>query len=277
MKNTVYDFKNYKDYLSHAITRMPSKGRGFKSRIAAAARCQSAYVSQVLKGQAHFSLEQGHAINRLLGHTSEEAHYFLLLLQYARAGTADLRSYFQEQIRQTIERRLTLKHRLGVKQVLSLEDQAQYYSAWYYAAIHVLLTIPHCQSKEAVAKSLAMPLAQVSKVIQFLESIGLIEAKGAIYQPGPSRIHLANDSPLISKHHTNWRMKCIASLEHERPEDLHYSSVISLSIEDISQIKSMLVEAIEKIKSVVKESKEEELFSFDLDFFKLADGLPHRK
>jgi hypothetical protein len=46
--------------------------------------CQTAYTAQVLKGTAHFSLEQAEAINDFLGHPEEQGHLLLLLIQRER-------------------------------------------------------------------------------------------------------------------------------------------------------------------------------------------------
>ena len=113
-------------------------------------------------------------------------------------------------------------------------------------------------------------MRRTGEILEFLVSLGLAIQKGNHYEVGASRVHLGGDSPMISKHHINWRLQAIQSLERENREvDLHYSSVISISKEDTLKIKSLLVDSIEKTKAVIKESKEEELHSFCLDFFKI--------
>ena len=75
---------------------------------------------------------------------------FLLLVQHARAGTHSLRAHFKRAISTAQEERLNLQKRVGVKQTLSKEDQATYYSLWYYAAVHVMTGIPSLQTKAAI-------------------------------------------------------------------------------------------------------------------------------
>src|SRR5687768_11246698 len=98
MKDTVFDYRDYKKYLNDFIKNQASGGHGYRSKIAEALRCHITYISQVLNKDAHFSLEQADELNSFLGHTKDESHYFLLLVQVARAGTHSLRSKFQEQI-----------------------------------------------------------------------------------------------------------------------------------------------------------------------------------
>jgi hypothetical protein len=75
---------------------------------------------------------------------------------------------------------------------------------------------------------------------------------------------------MISKHHINWRLQAIRSLERKDMDGvLHYSSVVTISKKDVIEIKSLLVKAIESSKAIVRDSKEEELHSLCLDFFKV--------
>lgn len=81
---------------------------------------------------------------------------------------------------------------------------------------------------------------------------------------------LGTDSPLISKFHTNWRIKTIQSLDKENANDaLHYSSAITISNNDVMKIKSHLVKCIEEIKIIIRDSPAEAVHSFNIDFFKL--------
>ena len=87
MKKALFEYSDYKLYLSDKIDGMPKHGRGERSKLAEALRCHLAYVSQVLKGEAQLSLEQADIINQYFDHSPDEADFFLLLVQAARAGT----------------------------------------------------------------------------------------------------------------------------------------------------------------------------------------------
>lgn len=269
MIKTLFDYLDYKTYLAEFIRTQPMKGRGFKAKLAQAMKCQSAYLSRVLNGNAHLSLEQAQMASMLIGHTKEEQKFFLLLVLHTRAGTRELRDEFHQQIEQTLQQRLNLKNRFNVKKTLSREDQMTYYSAWYYSAIHFLLTISEYQTREAIAQRLKLPLKKVSSILDFLVSIGLAAREGNHFKTGVSRIHLENDSPMISKHHSNWRMKAIQSVDQEEIDEMHYSAVVTIAKKDAVKIKSALIEAVERVRLMVKESKEEELFCYNVDFFKV--------
>lgn len=262
---SIFDFRSYKDFLSEV-----SRGeRGSRSRLAEAMNCHSAYVSQVLNGNAHLSLEQGEQVSRFLGLNKEEAHFFLLLVQYDRAGTAPLKSYFDVQIKEAVKKQLILKDRLVFKRSLSREDQAIFYSSWYFGAVHVLVSVAGCNTERGIAKYLNLPVAKVSEILNFLLSVGLIEKEEGKYQIGTSHIHLEHDSPMIAKHHANWRMRAIQAFDEVNVNDLHYSSVITCSAEDSIKIKAALVRAIEEVRAIVRPSTDEGAFVYCLDFFGL--------
>jgi uncharacterized protein (TIGR02147 family) len=267
MKSSIYEYRDYKSYLRHALDAREE--RGVRSRLAEAAQCHTAYISQTLNGNNHFSLEQGERIAHFLGLGSEQTSFLLLLIQYGRAGTPALRKILERQIHASVEAQLVLKNRLEFKKTLSREDQATFYSSWQYGAVHVLVSVPGCHSEQGIADYLGLPLQRVSEILQFLLSVGLVARKGNHYEIGTSHIHLESDSPMISKHHTNWRMRAVQSLDQPRPEELHYSSVITASREDSSKIREILVRAIEEVRAVVRKSGNEEGYCYSLDFFGL--------
>ena len=109
----------------------------------------------------------------------------------------------------------------------------------------------------------------MAEVAAFLCSIGLtVQSRGRL-QPGQARIFLGSDSPSIGKHHTNWRMRAIDSLDRVHNADLHLSTVVSLSKKDVGRVKEMLIKNLETARAVIKESPAEELHCLALDFFQV--------
>jgi len=264
MDLTVFEYRDYKDYLrKHVLER----GRGEKSRVAEVLRCHLAYVSQVLGGSADFSLEQADALNEYLGHAEDEAEYFLLLVNYARAGTDSLRKFHEKRIRKTLHERSLLESRLKNKKTLPSESQATYYSAWYYSAIHLMISVPAFQTKEEITRHLRLPMSQVTEVLAFLVSTGLVGLTQGRYHAGQVSLYLQNDSPWIARHHASWRMQAIQATDRPDPKDLHYTSVISMSPDDAPAVRKILIEAIEKVRAIVRDSPEKAVYCYTLDLF----------
>lgn len=267
IKNSIYDYDDYRAYLRAIIAQKDGKSRGFRSFLADQIGCQRSFISQVLNEDSHFNLENGNAIGKVLGLSSEEIDFFLLLISYARAGTHELRVRFRNQIRSTRETRMILKNRFKESDTLSVEDKVEYYSSWLYGAIRVLITIPQFQYQEEIEKYLKVPSYQISKVIEFLNSRNLIHIERGKITPTEKHLYLGNDSKLISKHHINWRIKAIEALDRESQVDLHFSAVNSLSRNDVLKIREKLAITIEEIRNTVKDSNEECLYTLCVDLF----------
>ena len=266
---TIFESRDYKAYL-HTKVGGPRQKKGIKSAMARALGCQPTYITHVLNGHANLSLEQAESLNAYFVHTKEESQVFLLMVLRDRAGTHTLKTHFQDQIDRLLASRMILTKRLGQRNTLSEEHRAVFYSVWYFLAAQIGLTIPSWRTNEVLAKNLGLPPARVAEVLQFLCEVGLVEKSGADFVPTETQIRLGNDSHHILKHHTNWRVKAIASLENEDLHDLHYSSVVSLSAKDVIQIKNMLLEQLKDNLRVVSDSKEERLYGLNIDFYNLA-------
>ncbi len=187
-----------------------------------------------------------------------------------RAGTHTLKANFQDQIDHILSNRMILTKRLGQRNVLSEEDRAVFYSAWYFLATQIGLTIPEWRTHEGLAKNLGLSSKKVAEVLQFLCESGLVKKEGSHFLPTESQIRLGKDSHHILKHHMNWRVKALESLENETLEDLHYSGVVSLSEADVVRIKNLLLDQLKENLKIITDSKEERLFVLNIDFFNLA-------
>jgi uncharacterized protein (TIGR02147 family) len=271
MKQSIFFYEDYKRYLNDLFRTSKSP----QAKLAQALGCGTSFVSQVLKGSSHFSLEQATRIGRHLGHADDEQHYFMLLLQRARAGSVDLASYFTRQMEKIRSQQQVIQERIGVKKTLNLEDQANYYGAWTYAAIHIALSIPRLQTLDALARGLGVPRATVSEVLKFLVGAGLAIKERDRYRIGNNRIHLGRDSPLLTQHHINWRLRAMQSLVKRDPDHLHFSSVMGIAKADAPRIKAALLSAIEETEKVVQETSEEALYCLSLDFFSAEERETH--
>jgi len=265
---SIFEFHSYKTYLEARVGPRTQR-RGIKSALAGALRCQPTYISQVLHGQAHLSPEQGALVNDFFGHSKEEGHFFLLLLLRDRASTEKLRVYFGEQIEAALSRRMLLTARLGARNQLQEEDRARYYGSWHYAAVHIALTVPGLSSPKSIANYFKMPLGKVNEVLQFLREKGLAVQREDSFTSGDSFIRLGNDSPLIYRHHSNWRVQTMEALDREGARDLHYSGVVSLSQNDAIRLKDKMLERLKEDIAMIRESPGEDVYAYCLDFFTL--------
>jgi uncharacterized protein (TIGR02147 family) len=266
MKKELLEFEDYKPYLAGILESSGARS-GLRSQIAEAIGCHTAYVTKVTKYDTDLSLEQAARLNRFLGHTKEESKYFLLLVQKARAGTQELREHFKELMDEMRSKRLVIQNRLKATESLSEASQAIYYSSWIYSAVHVALSIPKMDNREALSEYLGLSLAQVSEALSFLQSAGLVVVREGRYTKGKVNLHLPTNSPHILRHHSNWRTRAILSLDRDAPEDLHYSAVVTLSRDDTAKVREILIRAIKDSVETIRSSREEEMYCLSADFF----------
>ena len=265
----LFDYNDCRKYLKAAIEQATESGYGVQSKLARALGCQASHISKVLGGSAQLSLEQADLVNEFFDHTPEQSDYFIFLVEHDRASTTRLKTHFRRHLDRLREQHVNMKERFKVKDHLSEQDQARFYSHWYFGAIHAALSIESLRTSEAVARHFHIPKKRVLEVLRFFEETGMAVKTGDQYLQAMNKTHLGKDSYLISKHHANWRMQAVRSIENNLETDLHYSAITTLSKEDMFRIKANLVRAVEEANAVIRDSKEEIICGFCLDFFQV--------
>lgn len=269
MKN-VFDFNDYKAFLSDYEQSRKGLERGFRSKLAAHIGCQSGYVSHVLNGDAHLSLEQTFKMATYLHLSDRERKYLLLLVEFARAGTKELRSYFESELAKFREDYLNIKERVGESRTLNEQEQSIYYSSWHFLAVHVISSLPGYDNASSISEALSIPESVVSQVLLFLLQTGIVKNENGKLSSGITQVHLNRESPLIRQHHTNWRIAAIQSIVNDSKTDVHYSTVSTLSKIDAQLLRAKMIALIENYVETVKPSPEEVMYGFNLDFYNLV-------
>ncbi|MGZ3772066.1 MAG: TIGR02147 family protein [Pseudobdellovibrionaceae bacterium] len=268
-KLSLYEFQDYKKYLHQWMERAPNQGRGFRKQLADAIGCQTPFITHVLNGNYHLSLEQAEACARWLGLNDDETEFFILLVIKGRAGTKGLENTISKQLSQRRASETILKKRLNIKEQMSSQTQMIYYSNWYYAAIHIACLIPQLQTIEALEKYFNLSVPQIVSALEFLTEHGFIEERKLRYRVLKPVLHLEKDSPLLIQHHTQWRLKAVEAIQRKQNTDLFYSGVMSLSKEDHEWLRERLTQLLEETIHRLKNSKDETLACLNIDWFEL--------
>ena len=269
MKTSIFEYKDYKKFVNDLVDSSENGGRGKRKALADAIHCQGAFITHVLSGNYHFSLEQAEACSRFFGLSKDETEFFLTLVNFNRAGTESLRSFYQRLISERIETYETERSRLNFKHTVAPEDQIQFYSSWKYAAVHSMSGIPEFQTREAISKRLNIPLDHVTSILQFLVEKGIIEKKKNNYFPSKNLLFLDRNSPYITQHHTIWRNRAIESLDRRKPADYHYSLVLACTEKETHFIREKLAECVKECFEIPKAGNANTVGALCLDFFEL--------
>jgi len=269
MLQEIHKYQDYRSYLSDLFHSdlMP---RGAKSKMAKKLGCQSSYLSQVVTERAHLSLEQAYRVAEYLDLTSSDFKTFMFLVQKSKAGTEELKNFYQQQIDQILSKKNIIKESIKVNDELNPVDMYKYYSAWWYAAIHIGSSLPYLNQINDFTEAFNLPLNTVKETLSFLKKCNLVEFKNNQYKIGRNRIHLGNNTSLVAIHHKNWRDKISQEMERYKKSNVHYSGVIGLAKKDALKVKKLIFELIKNSETILNESeKEEVLYTFNIDFYNL--------
>lgn len=264
----IWENTDYRDYLTQKLGPEGSR-TGLRKKLAAHIPVHTSFVSQVLKGRAEFSLEQAEAINAFFNHTDDEGEYFILLILKERAGSPSLKKRFNQKIQKMRDERLNIKGRLQVQDEISQKDRERFYSSSLYGAAHILTSIPGYQSIDDLANALKLSRQQMQTIVEFMLRIGVLKEENGQLEPGQHHVHLGNESELILKHHSNWRLHSMNALQVLDRDDLHYSACLSLTHEDAFRVKESILQNLKSNVEIISKSKSEVAYVMNLDFYKL--------
>ena len=133
----IFNFVDYKAFLRAHLKTKPKGGYGFLSKLALGIHITSAQMSHVMRGGRDLSPEQALKAARQLGLTAPETNYFLEMVNYARAGSKELRDFSEQRLTLLKAEGLQVKNQVPTHQVLSDREKADFYSSWIYSAIRL--------------------------------------------------------------------------------------------------------------------------------------------
>ncbi len=265
----IFEFSDYRELIRRVIESRNEK-RGYHKRLAAAAGCHTSYLSQVLNSNIQLTPDQAAGMARFWGFSSRETDYFLYLVMIDRSGTPALKEFLQGRLSELREENNILVRRIkDPPPKLRLEDQVLYYSAWYYAAIHMMITVPKLRNPAEIAQRLALSTNLVERTLDQLEAMGFVQQDEGGYAPTSKIVHIGMDSPLNASNHAHWRHVSTNRIFENRPGEVHYSAVYSLSQADLGKLREELLQLMERSRQIVGPSKEETVGIMILDLFEM--------
>ncbi len=227
-------------------------------------------VSQILKGHKDLTTDQAISVCEFFGLNSLESEYFLLLVNYDRAGHLSAKKFYKNKLQKLKEQSQIISERVAADVKLTEAQCAIFYSDWSFSAIRQSVALPNINSIELIAKYLDLPIDKVNRHLDFLLQTGLCKLIGNKITVGPSSTHIESSSNWVNVHHTNWRNRAIQSLNSTDSCDLHYTSPVTLSAADCDLIKERLIQLIEDVRATVGPSPSEKMFCLNLDWFQVV-------
>lgn len=270
MISTFIDHEDYRSALRARIQSMPSRGHGQLTKIARHLGVHPTLITQILNGAKNLSPEHALLIAEYLGLGEFETETLLLLVELDRAGHHKLKARIHTRLGKLREQNQLPQARMTKHKVLPEQDRALFYSNWFYSAVRLLAGVENYQSVDKIASGLGLERKLVQMTVEFLLRTGLLLQEKGRFRLGPQRAYLPANSALVSRHHTNWRLKAIENFDRLTAQELAFTGPISISRKDFSEAKKILLRALEEISTLVEKSKEEVVGCMNLDLFLLT-------
>lgn len=266
----IFEFDDYKDFVRKKLRETANKGHGQYSRVAEHLAIHTSMVSQVFNGEKHLTFDQACGLCGYFGFTDLESDYFVALVQLERAGTPESRRKCQRELARLKTQAASLNERLSKDAELTEADNAIFYSHWFYVAVKLVCSIPGYQTPESIAAGLGVPLVQVNRALEFLLAKGLCKEDDGKIRPGPSNTHVGADSPMVGRHHQNWRVKGFEKMGVLKPGELFLTMPATLAEKDVPLLRQKIVEFIDDFGAVLDRSKGEVMYCLNVDWFDVA-------
>lgn len=265
------DFSLYamNDFRTYVWQWVQSRGRGEFGRIAKYLSIHTTLVSQIFNGHKCLTEEQAAKLCDYMGLSATETDYFIKLVLIERAGSEQLKTIYRRQLKQLQSQATEIKSRVPISKELTTQDRAIFYSSWLYSFVRLLTSIDRFQSVQEISAYLGIPLSRTQEILEFLTSRGLCELHEGKYRRTDKNTHIEAQSPLVVRHHQNWRGKSLSLHEKMSLEDLAFTSPLTISKADIPKVRSILLEAISEIAKVVEKSPSEEVVYLGIDWIRM--------
>jgi uncharacterized protein (TIGR02147 family) len=262
-----FEARDYREVIQKKVSK-----RGEISKLVSALKLDSGYVSRVLRGQGDLTPEQGFALANYFRFSELETRYFVLLVQYARAGTRELKEHHARELaelRLKASRAALESDPTALVRELSSELKSAYYSNWAYLAIGMATDIEGLKTIKRLAERFNLPEERVREILDFLCQHELCVQRGREYDYKGSTF-LEKGSPIVSQHLTNWRLKAIEHLPRRTPADFHTTAVATVLHQDRKRVFDLVQKARADFLEIACDSKPETLTCFNLDWFEVS-------
>lgn len=254
---TVFNYSDYREYIEAKI-KSKEFGRGGKAKMAEHLGCQPSFVSQVLKGKSSFSLEQGFKLNSFFKHNKLMEEYFVVLIEWDRAGTYELQKYFEGKKNELLEKSKLVENQMDFDQLTEV-DAMEYYSDWNAVLIRGLVDIPKYQKPEALKKKLKLSQGEWEKSLKFLLEKDLLQMdeKGHLKR-GYARLHIKKGSPIAKFVNITNRLQMLKTFDQVHYDSFQYACNMTLAESKLQEFRGRLVKLVSDLNAEIAEDHEAE-------------------
>lgn len=265
----IFNYSDYRKIIKLWIEARPGKGRGEYTKMAEMIAVPQSVFSLMMSGQRDLAPDHACILSEYMQLLPLEQEYFISLVQLEKAYHHKFKTYLQDKIARIKRESLSLVKRVNTEQVFSPEDQQIFYSSWLYSAIRLRTSFEDGASLQNLMEEFQITSERLISILDFLLRTGLIIQEKNHYKIGALRTHLGKDSPMISRHHINWRAKSIERTSEIKDEELMFTGPLTCSHKDFAIIREKVAALIKETSEIVKDSPAETLAYLGMDLYKL--------
>lgn len=268
-KNRVLNYMSFNDFINNEIVKNTDSKRGFKRELSEFINIHPTSLSQVLNGLRTFTDDQVFLLGEFFDLNEIESQYIFILHQLNMTQNNEFKKRLIKRRDLIKKKSLNLSSRLEKDKSLSDEEKAIFYSSWHFTCIWVYLSLGKGKKREEIALRFNLNLKLINEVLEFLIRSDLAYLEDGKYHHKINRTHLEKSSPFLKQHHANWRIKSIQKKDISDENDLSFTAPLSLSKKDFDFLREEIVQLIKKVSDTVTETSPEDVYCFNLDFFKV--------
>ena len=263
----IFEYSDFRAFVKAKLKAMPKQGYGQFRKIANFLSMSSVMISQIFNGVREIGPEQGHKLSHFFNLSKLEREYFFTLVQISRAGSVELKEYYQEKLDELKEKSKKLVNIVDHDKKMSDKEKAKFYSNWYYSGIRLYSSLNTEKDISSLASRFKIPPETAAEVVEFLLSHGLCIKENDELKMGPARIHLESSSPYVRSRQMDWRLKGFEKMPNQRKKDLFYTAPLSVSHQGEKEIRQKLNEFIRNLTDIVISEEPQILKCLNIDFF----------
>ncbi len=267
----IFAYYNYRKYLSDYYEYRKSVHHYFSYRTFAkkAGYASPALYVDVVKGRKSLTPQMVSKFVKALGLNEKETRYFVLMVDFTHATTADAKQKIFDQMSELLPRTVrTLT-----------KKQQEYYNKWYYVAVREALAVLQINEKNiqdlALFLNPRISLPQAKQAIQLLLDLELIEKNAdGFYTSAHKTIASGREIAPLFIHDFQKKMMDLAkdALDHYSPEHRNIScTTMSVSAEGLERIIRKIDMFRKEVVDIVRSDEGETMVcELNVQFFPLS-------
>jgi uncharacterized protein (TIGR02147 family) len=272
---TLFNASEYRAAVLSAVERVRFHKPLTFAELAKRTAIQPTYLSNVLKGRAHFSSDQLYSIGKFLELSEPELEFVLLLLEWERCSVKERKRELGKRLEAIRQEHLSTASHVTAKKVIPQDlASSEYYLDPLVKVVHVFLTIDrYGKDPKLIAEALRISPEYLGRILETLVRLGYTEAKPAGgYAIRVKHRHLPDESPLCLPHQALMRSRSLEQFQRlSRGKRYGFSATFSATPDTRAKIQAEFLEFVKKAEALVGASKETHVFQMNFDLFPWAD------